>query len=385
MRSDATSCIWLDEAQDRRFCRSVFSDFADSMFECSDEPPEIKNRQFYAALVADLTFFVEDADLEYELPFRAKVDRSGKKGYDFSYFAERYFRKLPGFLKVVGMLSDKYRYSEHINVFIEVCDSLGIREMLLAWRDMWDSPLITYPSLNGNNGAELFNEVVIRIRRDWVEKGHKEKWRRRRSETLLLCHDYQRYVDAWFDKHALIVVKRLDLNYKKENWGESTLEGAIRDLNHLCNNFRCNQIFKGMKGYIAKVEFGLGKGVHIHMIFLFDTSVQQARNHVFHTQKIGEYWVNTITKGRGEYWNCNANADDFERLGRRGIGSIHATDTARRNNLSNFVVRYLCKPDQFIRPNCNSSQRLIRRGLWPTVTLKKRGAPRKRQVEQVQV
>jgi hypothetical protein len=92
---------------------------------------------------------------------------------------------------------------------------------------------------------------------------------------------------------------------------------------------------------------------------------------------MGEYWINTITEGRGDYWNVNKNADHYDKLGRRGIGVINWNDTELRNNLEEFVIGYLCKVDQFIRPKWGQKVRLFRRGLFPKKRINNRGRPRK--------
>lgn len=360
---------------DREFCRSVFANSADSLFDNNDEIPTRATRKFYAKLVADLTFFVEDVVSSTEISFVPKFEVSGETRYDFSLLAERYFKKIPGFIKAIGMLSSDYRYSEHIDAFKDACAAQDLLNAELVWCDLWHSP--TSLVHNEMTGGDSFNALVETVRRDWVQQGHKERFRRRVRESYRLCREYQGYVGAWFNKLATLIVMRVDLSYEKKYWHDIKLNDVVADLDHLCANFRCNKIFRGLRGYIAKIEYGLGKGFHIHMIFLFDTEDKQARNHVFHTQKIGEYWVQTLTKGRGDYWNCNAKAPEYEALGRRGIGPIHVSNLELRSNLSEFVVGYLCKTGQFIRPKLGQQTRLIRRGNWPKPEPKKLGAPRK--------
>ena len=92
---------------------------------------------------------------------------------------------------------------------------------------------------------------------------------------------------------------------------------------------------------------------------------------------MGKYWVDTITNGRGAYWNVNNNADRYDELGRLGIGVINWKDTQLRNNLKEFVIGYLCKVEQFIRPKWGPNVRLFRRGLYPELRINNRGRPRK--------
>lgn len=118
---------------------------------------------------------------------------------------------------------------------------------------------------------------------------------------------------------------------------------------------------------------------HMHMIFLFDTEHKQAIRHVYLAQQIGRYWKTVVTKGRGAYWNCNADTKNYQRWGKLGIGPIHAEeDREKIRNLKLFVVDdYLCKMDQFLRPKGIKGVQLIRRGNWPTPEPKKLGRKRK--------
>lgn len=359
----------------RELCRKVYADFSDSLFVNDEESSSRATRKFYATVMADLVSFVEDATQSNEIPFLPQIARSGRAGYDFTPFAERYFKKLPAFITIIEMLSDKYRYSEHMEAFNDAWISLNLQDLGMTWRDIWSSPLTSHPC--GRCYGEIFNAIVATLRHTWAKNGYKDRFRRRVYESNRRTQQYKNYVNAWFDKQATINFCRIDLYYRKELWNDITFEKLSTDLDHLCANFRCNTIFRGLRGYIAKIEYGLGKGPHIHMIFLFDTAEKQGRCHVFRTKEIGEYWIKTITQERGEYWNCNAKASQYERLGRLGIGPIHVSDQKRRHNLSEIVIPYLCKTDQFVRPKFGPRNRLMRRGKWPCAEPKKLGAPRK--------
>lgn len=284
---------------DRRLRQQVYSDFDESIFEHGQEAIRPNQRKYYAWLLAELALFVEAAAAEEEVPFVPKIESTGELGYDSTRLVDRYFRRIPEFIRIVTMLSDRYSYSEHIDLFIEACDGLGLNDTTMIREDTWH-PALPLRS-NGMKGAEAFNAIVAILRRDWTEKGYKTRFRRRVRESRERSKQYQAHVDAWFGELATIIVLRVDLYYKKEHWDEITLDDVTVDLDHLYANFRCNKIFKGRRGYIAKIEYGLGKGFHVHMIFLYDTEHKQAIRHVFLAKQIGEYWVNTITKGRGDY------------------------------------------------------------------------------------
>ena len=94
-------------------------------------------------------------------------------------------------------------------------------------------------------------------------------------------------------------------------------------------------------------------------------------------EAIGEYWKNIITKGRGAYWNVNARADQYDKLGRLGIGVINYNDDKLRSNLREFVVSYLCKEDQYFRSKGGPKVKLLRKKDIPEMPDSKLGRPRK--------
>ena len=96
--------------------------------------------------------------------------------------------------------------------------------------------------------------------------------------------------------------------------------------------------------------------------------------------------TDVITKGRGNYWNINANKAKYKQRGQLGIGVINASETNLVDNLKHRVVGYLCKSTQFVslRPpeGLYSKRKIktIRRGEFPVKPPKKLGRPRKTQV-----
>jgi hypothetical protein len=289
--------------------------------------------------------------------------------------ASRYFKRIPIFIKIISLLSRHYSYSEHTEIFREACVALGLDDPATIREDNWHPATFLHHS--GMDGAATFNALCDLLRRDWTAAGYKAQFQRRRQETQDRSKEYRRYIDAWFNKLATLIVLRIDLSYQPEHWATTTLDNLNTDFEHFYNNARNNKIFRGWRGYIAKIEYGLGKGLHMHLIFLFDTEHRQAIRHAYLAQQIGEYWKKVVTKGRGAYWNCNAESKKYQAWGTLGIGPIHVSKQELIRNFQFYVVDYLCKMDQFIRPKGIKGVQLIRRGNWPKAEPKKRGAPRK--------
>jgi hypothetical protein len=98
-------------------------------------------------------------------------------------------------------------------------------------------------------------------------------------------------------------------------------------------------------GYAWKMEYGLDKGFHFHILFFFDGS--QVHKDIIIARMIGEHWEKDITGGKGLYYNCNAFKADYEE--NLGIGMINHFDTELRENLINEAAVYLIKTDLYSR------------------------------------
>ena len=289
---------------------------------------------------------------------------------------------VPSFIGLVTKLSPRYEYSERVNAFITCCQAMGLQSEGLDWGHFLAGSKKIYPQFGGVSGAELFNTLVKAIRSDWKLKNRQAKDNARKREASERHEGYCDYADALFDDEiyngcARQVVLRFDLGYKKEYADSINLSDMQKDLTHLFENQRGNSLFDFMNGYIVKLEYGVDKGPHIHALVFLDGSKRMNASDIYFAEEMGKYWVATVTKGRGTYWNVNDNADNYEKLGRRGIGVINWKDTELRKNLKTHVIGYLCKVEQFIRPKWGPNVRLFRRGLYPEIRTNKVGRPRK--------
>ncbi len=363
---------------DRNARRAYYDDFCGTMFE----PTNNKLASLHAFQLHTLECFVDDLLANDDIPFVPHLSGNGKSEYAQSPLARKYFRCVPDFIHVVSILSPRYEYSERVNVFIAVCRSMVLSSEQLEWGNHYSDPKKTFPHMGGISAAEIVNALVKAIRDEWKQKNIQAKVNARKNETNRRYVDYCRYVDALFNDCARLVVLRIDLYYQKDcsNDVKNDVKMAeiTKDLNHLFENKRGNSLFSFMKGYIAKLEYGVDKGLHWHVLLLFDGSVRNNTSHSHLAEEIGEYWTHTITKGRGAYWNVNRRAAaNYEKLKRLGVGPIDWYSTDLRMNLKEHVVKYLCKTDQFIRPKFGTKARLFRRGNFPTIPDKRRGKPRK--------
>jgi hypothetical protein len=215
------------------------------------------------------------------------------------------------------------------------------------------------------------------------------------------------YIDSLFERHARLLVVRLDLHHRKfssidEKYGQTvcaaievdralkrnayysgmdlpetnlkiertTLKEIKRDYKKWFDNARNKtSLFRDMVGHVIRFEFSKGGGYHIHAALFFDGSKRQSATWL--ADEIGKYWEKT-TDGRGYYFNCNR-----ENYRNSGIGVVDYDDKEKRKHLYS-ALGYLAKEDQHVREKSGSKQKLFTTGKMPDPPVQKLGRPRRK-------
>ena len=139
-------------------------------------------------------------------------------------------------------------------------------------------------------------------------------------------------------RHLILV---LTLSYKDQYRSFITLNDIRRDRERFFGNFRHNRLLQGIDAYVWKIEEGENSGgLHLHVLIFYSG---EHRADIYIAQRIGEYWENVITRGKGSYWNSNTQKEMHERYGHGiGTGQIDRHDQAKREALRENM-RYLAK------------------------------------------
>lgn len=164
------------------------------------------------------------------------------------------------------------------------------------------------------------------------------QWRiNQRIERLLA---FENRMFELSSRHLILV---LTLSYK-EAWREFiTPQDIATDRDHFFNNAPSNTLFDGMKCVWKIEEGGSGGGVHMHLVVFYDG---QHRAGTYFADRIGKYWDEVITGGRGAHWNSNRKAAEFERAYGNFTGQIDRGDAHKRSLLRQYLVGYIAKDDQ---------------------------------------
>lgn len=189
------------------------------------------------------------------------------------------------------------------------------------------------------------------------------------------------YIDALFERHARLLVVRVDLSYRNKFCDGYRAEGGVTSekvkahRDKLLYDLKNKLFLASMVGYVWKLEYALSKGYHYHMLFFFDGS--RVREDETLALIIGQHWCDKITEGRGIYRNCNANKEDYRLRGFGvGIGMINHHDCELRRNLQKAAA-YLIKTDYYIRTVISGNGRAFGKGVMPDPKSDQRGRPRK--------
>ncbi|HHR5551440.1 TPA: YagK/YfjJ domain-containing protein [Klebsiella aerogenes] len=220
--------------------------------------------------------------------------------------------------------------------------------------------------------ATTISDVLRCFREEAQSVTHKRQLRnfqRAASKNLKSALDY---VDHLFERHARLLVVRVDLSWRKDFVKNQTISTAMARQHRQClfKRVKSHPLFQHCLGYIWKLEYGQYKGFHYHMCFFFNGS--KVRGDITLARRIGELWEKEITNGQGLYFNCNAITGTYAQS---GIGDIHHTDQTKRIALQKAIA-YIAKVDTAVRLSLPQGARTFGRSECLLQTREKRGRVR---------
>ena len=154
---------------------------------------------------------------------------------------------------------------------------------------------------------------------------------------------YKQIQDKKFPKPIKFGRKSLWLKSEVEYWAMQKILASRGGMNaafaQLRNNMRFNRLFEHYITYAAKLEYGVDRRWHYHVVFFYDG--QKVKNDYLLAQALGKYWVDTITRGLGSYYSANMNSDKYKAF---ALGMIDYSELGRIENLK-VVLDYLVKEE----------------------------------------
>jgi hypothetical protein len=299
---------------------------------------------------------IESEDLAFEVSQHA----NGKFEVKKMKFAS-YFDLLNAFIEQ-GLTSKANVIGNHAQLFYDAIHALNLEWM------QFTRPQFVYKDLICE--ADLFNTLISWIREKSRTKEFKKKLSAAEYNGVRNLKSAIDYFHGLMARYSDLLILRVDLSYREEVVPLLTVDSVKKDFQRLLNNRRSNNLFKHCVGYVAKLECGVKKGLHFHVIFFFNG--QKRQNDDWLADEIGIYWKRDITDGRGLAFNCNRQKDKYRQY---GIGMLHYLDEKKANIFRNIVLPYLTKFDGHMNAYYPNESRLFSKGCLPA---KKSNAGRKR-------
>ncbi|WP_236201249.1 YagK/YfjJ domain-containing protein [Pseudomonas pseudonitroreducens] len=220
------------------------------------------------------------------------------------------------------------------------------------------------------------------VRETILSRSFKSQFSNHRRASNKNFKSFNEYVKGLFCVYSRLLVVRVDLGYRKSfiEALESEREDRLTKLRNISDILKLHRekLFKrlqrldelAMVGYIWKIEYGVEKGYHFHVMLFFNGSC--VRKDVVIAKRVCDYWDQVVTDGEGVSFNCNRNKRAYKHC---CIGMISHDDVSAVKGFKHAAV-YLTKPDLFISVFFPDDRRNFGKGVLPKGGKKKSGRPR---------
>ncbi|MFQ1835904.1 inovirus-type Gp2 protein [Aeromonas veronii] len=162
--------------------------------------------------------------------------------------------------------------------------------------------------------------------------------KRSEARNSTSVHDY---INKLFRLYSKLLVVRVDVHYGDEIKDTLTIEEAIDDRDTYLRAVK--RRYRDLLGYVWKLEYGVARGYHYHMAFIFNGN--KVQGDISLGRKLGEEWKSLSREPR-TYYNCNADRNKYEEWGAYGIGMVRCDDLEKRHLLLHNALSYLLKFDE---------------------------------------
>ncbi|WP_372403525.1 inovirus-type Gp2 protein [Acinetobacter piscicola] len=192
---------------------------------------------------------------------------------------------------------------------------------------------------------EILSFVDIKFRFEFYITRHKRKLRDHRYSENENTERLVRRMRKVSNRYSRILVVRLDLAYKKQYHhliDVADFDNDMRILRQRINNQ--DRIFSGLIEYAWALEQGVKKGYHCHLLLVYRG--HEHKNAYGIAKRVGDVWAE-ITECQGYYFNCHDldYLNQFEKMGRLGIGMIYRDDAGQVDNMLT-TIQYLVRPEK---------------------------------------
>lgn len=277
-----------------------------------------------------------------------------KPGNRFHIRGENRFKALVAQLKrdwdELYALFPQHSFNPYATLFLE---SSKVRPRLLELAALW-------PKLTPLEVPLFFHELDGFIQ-DLRARGRDKEFRRHLHRIARRCRkNYReglRYVRRIFGAGSRHLVHRWELGYFSGDLVTPTQVISAQEVRkHLAKLQRYLRETFPMSGFMWKLEFGMLKGHHFHVLAFMNGHLVREGQTI--ANQVKRYWEEDATEGRGIFYACKAG--DYEEP---GIGLINYYDEQKRSFLEKNVLPYLVKADFWL--SYEPGGRTFGKGLMP--------------------
>ncbi|MCR6737290.1 inovirus Gp2 family protein [Aeromonas dhakensis] len=170
---------------------------------------------------------------------------------------------------------------------------------------------------------------------------HQKRLRNLKRSEARNSTSVHNYINRLFRLHSKLLVVRVDVHYGDEIKDTITIEEAIDNRDAYLRAVK--RRYRNLLGYVWKLEYGVARGYHYHMAFIFNGN--KVQGDISLGRQLGEGWKSLSREPR-TYYNCNADRDKYEEWGTYGIGMVRCDDSEKRHLLLHKALSYLLKFDE---------------------------------------
>lgn len=204
--------------------------------------------------------------------------------------------------------------------------------------------------------AEMLNKLIQDYRFTVSQAGFKKACRKYQRASVKNLKGVMNYFRHLQERHSRLLVLRVDLSWANEHKADITADDARKHRQQLFRNMQKNPMFRHVLGTVWKLEYGPQRKFHYHMLFILNGNKAQQDGVIAHA--FGRYWNETITKGKGMFYNCNAYKERYEDC---CLGKLKRGDSSKDKGLLK-ALSYITKIDACARLVLPGNARTFGRG-----------------------
>ncbi|EFS9643751.1 inovirus Gp2 family protein [Salmonella enterica] len=294
--------------------------------------------------IESLDICLKNLSKGHSLPFTLMFNRTGYKQNEGAIWLLDALRYLDILEKA---FLDNREVNPRIAVFRRLLNQTDLRFRVHYGKILPSDPITT---------AELLNRLTQGYRsavRHADFKKASKKYKRASVQNLKGAWNYIRHLQS---RYSRLLVLRVDLSWSNEHKSAITADDARKHRQQLFRNMQKNPLFRHVLGTVWKLEYAPQRKFHYHMLFILNGNKAPQDGVIAHT--FGEYWKHTITKGKGIYYNCNANKALYEEC---CLSKLKRGDNSKDKGLLQ-ALSYITKIDACARLVLPGNARTFGRG-----------------------